>query len=265
MNLTSADNTIAAQGRESMNVASQDFGTSAAPPDGEQTVEDKAGSLKNAKSVVTSVDERSNTESVPKKRSKRGKFDLANEIDGVYSRASNLIREALAAEGALFLDANVSHLQKRRPFSKADISDAPTTSASETDTDMSEAPAPEDAQETAENCPLLGFSTRIKSSLRGFLPSQKHLSLPKRFLGRLIRRYPAGHIFNFNQRGSLYSESGEDNSSSADTKLLTHEMLRKLRRTRSRASREAAALGDVLSGVQSAVFLPLWDVRRMNP
>lgn len=260
---TSYNNNVAARVRDSMHVASQDFGPPTVEDQSEQEPESQQGSRQET--VVTSLKEEAAPES--KNKTKSDKFDLAGEIDSAYSRASNLIREALSAEGALFLDASLTHAQRPRSWrglagSTTGPSDAPSKSASETDTDAAETADRRGNSEEIETCPTLGFSTRIKASLRGFLPSQKHMGLSKEFLDKLICRYPQGKIFSFDQDGGLYSSSGEEGSSASDEKALATEMVRKVKRSRSRAAKEAAVLANILSDVQSVAFLPLWCVSR---
>ena len=194
-------------------------------------------------------------------------FNLSNDIELTYARASNLIREALGAEGVIIFDANVPRTTTQtspRDQDKGAGTASSAPSSSEADgSDASDFSGTENATNDVpgvETCDVLGFSTRIKSSVSGFLPSKNHLGLSKPFLERLIRKHPSGKIFNF-ENGAVSSSSGEEGSTASDTQALATEMVRKVRRTRVRGAKEAAALADLLSGVRSAAFLPLWDVR----
>jgi len=189
-------------------------------------------------------------------------FDFGDEVDDVYARASNLIREALSAEGVMFLDANMSQASRERTATNRDTSETRATASSSESDQMSS--SYRDVAD-GEGCPLLGFSTRVKSSLRGFLPSQKHLTISKRLLARLVQRYPNGKIFNFDDKGSAYSSSGEEGTSGsgADGRAFAAELASKVKRARTRGAKEALALSDVFQGVQSVAFLPLWDVSRL--
>ena len=253
--MTTEANEAAGLARESSHVASHDFET----PSASRLMDNLQSSVTDG-SKETTVNS-SFLQSVPPSLKTTTNFDLGSEVDGVYARASNLIREALGAEGVMFLDANIAQMPKERTSTYRDPSETRTaTSSSESDHPSSSYRSVKDD----EGCPLLGFSTRVKSSLRGFLPSQKHLSISKSFLTRLVRKYPNGKIFNFDEKGSAYSSSGEEGTSGsgADGKAFAAEMARKVRWARNRGAKEAMALCDVFQGVQSVAFLPLWDVSR---
>ncbi|KAG9700284.1 hypothetical protein KCU95_g805, partial [Aureobasidium melanogenum] len=186
-------------------------------------------------------------------------FDLGREINTAFARSSNLMREAISAEGVAFIDADF-HRSKESTKNQAASSTEPDSDAatgssgSEVTTPKEEKPLTPDAQ-----CSLLGFSTKVKSTIRGFDPSARHSSLPKTFVRSLIRRYPMGKVFNFHDGKALSSSSGTDISSddvSEDSKKS------RSRKRRSREFVDAMTLGEVFSGPRSIAFLPLWDSRR---
>ncbi|THY14761.1 hypothetical protein D6D01_08050 [Aureobasidium pullulans] len=188
-------------------------------------------------------------------------FNLQSEVKQAYSRASNLIRESLGAEGVLFLDASMSHVSEPRPKAAtgevegsafASVSTNNTSDTTDTDSpDFSKSP----------DCSVIGFSTRAKSSLKGFVPSKNHLGLSRSFQKRLMRRYPNGTVFNFSESGSVYPSSGEEGSSGGDTSATgSSETVRKGKTTRSRSARDGEALSGIFNGASSVVFLPLWNV-----
>lgn len=131
-------------------------------------------------------------------------FDLAKEIEGVFARASNLMRESLNAEGVLFIDTDFPRSEKerrgryRRGAGDSKTEDGQDSVSTTTEPDDSSAETPGSVAESftsdrnpleKADCSLLGFSTKIKSSVRGFNPSQKHSSLPKKLMERLLRRW----------------------------------------------------------------------------
>lgn len=240
-----------------MEVASEDF----APHTKTQTTFD-SGPCK----VVL----RSRPEEMKRKYSKSKAtkdFDLPFEIDAVFARASNLMREAIGADGVLFLDANLPDATKQRE--QTDYFDLQTTdydtstsaypSGAESAVDSqhigSDSDVPQPSAYGSQPCDILGFSTRVKSSLAGSVFSKKQLSLSRDFMQCLVQNYPHGKVINFAESGNVHSSSGGEGSSASGGTP------RKSTRKMSRVMREAAVLSDVLSGVRTLAFLPLWDVR----
>ncbi|KAG9662164.1 hypothetical protein KCU64_g2120, partial [Aureobasidium melanogenum] len=185
-------------------------------------------------------------------------FDIGREINMAFARSSNLMREAISAEGVAFIDADF-HRSKESTQNQATSSTDPESdtatgsSGSEATSPKEEKPLTPDAQ-----CALLGFSTKVRSTIRGFDPSARHSSLPKTFIRSLIRRYPMGKVFNFHDGKALSSSSGTELSDdvSDDSKKS------RSRKRRSREFVDAMTLGEVFSGPRSIAFLPLWDSRR---
>jgi hypothetical protein len=187
-------------------------------------------------------------------------FDLGREVNTAFSRSSNLMREAMSVEGVAFIDADF-HRTKEATKNQ----DSSTTDHEETDTatNSSEPESSSPKQQTPDlpgaQCALLGFSTKVKSTVRGFDASAKHSSLPKSFLRSLIRRYPMGKVFNYQDGKALSSSSGTDMSTEETSESSKDNRSRK---RRSREFVDAMTLGEVFSGPCSVAFLPLWDSRR---
>jgi signal transduction histidine kinase len=207
---------------------------------------------------------------------------FSGDLKGVFSRASNLIREAIAVDGVLFLDASIGSfggssekdvMEEKAPgaFDVEKI-----TTSSEDDENRRRAPEPEingDAVEAIEPqnttpvekcCNILGFSTRRRSSLRGHVPYEEHKQFPETVLRRLLKRYPHGKVFNFEEDGSFSSSdsdyTGMNGYSDADAtphKPGAHE--RKAQRKRLSREAEAKAILSVLPKARSVFWFPLWD------
>lgn len=218
-------------------------------------------------------------------------FDLPKEIEAVFARASNLMRESLNAEGVLFVDTDFprSDRQRRGRYKKGDARTAARTDAhlSDNETSASSSPPTENEYEpetgsttpmsassdplnnassssnnnVAGPCNLLGFSTKIKSSLRGFRPSQKQSNVPRKLMNRLLRRYPHGKIFNYHNGKSLSSSSAGEASGSA-TEMNPGPPAVSTARIKSKEAQDAHALAEYVSEPRSIAFLPLWDDRR---
>lgn len=185
-------------------------------------------------------------------------FDLGREVNTAFARSSNLMREAMSAEGVAFIDADFHRTKESTKNQDSSTTDVDTDTANnssgpELSTPKQETPISPDAQ-----CALLGFSTKVKSTIRGFDASARHSSLPKAFIRSLIRRYPMGKVFNYHDGKALSSSSGTDMSDDVSEGS-------KNSRSRKRRSREfvdAMTLAEVFSHPRSIAFLPLWDSRR---
>lgn len=176
-------------------------------------------------------------------------FDLAAASQHVYARASNLMREALNADGVVFLNVNAA-LPKGRTSahnrsSASDRSTRPVTS----ETDASDCP-PLDA----DACITQAFSTTESSSIRSNGPQSpaSAINLSEEALSLLIQRYPHGRIFNFAQDGTCHSASGEESMTSGSNS----DSRAKVRRT----PRDARRLAQVLPGARTIAFYPVRDV-----
>ena len=194
------------------------------------------------------------------------RFDLKDETADVFARASNLIREGSNVDGVLFVDASVSNSHDQARFNKSKDHLDPTTESEGSE----DAPQSDDASRTAQKdtdndttCPLLGFSTKVRSSIRGFSPSSKHTTLPRRFVARLIRQYPRGKIFTYRDDGHSWSSSGTETLSSEPTSSGTSVLgVLGAAKLGVKGSRTAVAVADVFPETRSLAFFPMWDARR---
>ncbi|RGP80815.1 nik-1 os-1p [Fusarium longipes] len=180
----------------------------------------------------------------------------------IFSRAANLIREGIEIEGVLFLDANLD-------ISAVDGSihdDSHSTPESSSSSD--EATAQTSDEEERRCCGILGFATSTSSSINSDPGSDLHAGLPMKLLEALLRRYPTGKIFNFDEDGGLLSSgsSEEDLWSSVSKQDALVEgsavsISSKEHRPWSRAS-EGPSLSKIFPGARSVAFVPVWDPKR---
>ncbi|TVY78234.1 Autoinducer 2 sensor kinase/phosphatase LuxQ [Lachnellula suecica] len=208
---------------------------------------------------------------------------LSSDLKGVFSRSSNLIREAIGVEGVVFFDASVGSFggsadknnEERAPG--AFHVDKATSSEDEfgrrpsvPDLDINGLSASESTQHIDESpekcCNVLGFSTRRRSSVRGHQPSEEHGRLPESIMRRLLKRYPHGKIFNFDEDGA-YSSGDSDHTSGRESEpnsdlLKPSSQDLKARRKRLSKEAEAKAILSVVPGARSVFWFPLWDNNR---
>ncbi|GAB7344696.1 hypothetical protein MBLNU457_3172t1 [Dothideomycetes sp. NU457] len=190
-------------------------------------------------------------------------FNVSREISNVFARASNLIRESASADGVLFVEADMaSPYDNRGRFRKASQDMAHSSTDSE-DAEGSGEDARRKGKDNIDDtpCSLLGFSTKVKSSVRGFAASPKHTTLPRSFIRRLIRRYPHGKVFTIRADGSSWSSSGGEGTSASSSAFSAVDVLGAAS-VKTRRGRTIAKLAEVFPDVQSVAFLPMWDARR---
>lgn len=225
-------------------------------PEDDVASDEKSASIQVNKGLHRS---KSTTQSSRKsgEKSKNAAFNLEAEIQSSYARASNLLREALSAEGALFLDASMAYTLDAMTAAVNETSATSAASTSEVELESTDTTMDKTKIRT---CKVLGFSTRAKSSLKGFLPSKNHLGLSRSFQRQLMKRYPGGNIFNYAETGDSHSSSGEEGSSGEPTQgVPLNGSTGKPKSSRSRSAKDGVVLSGIFPGVRSVIFLPLWN------
>ncbi|KNB05772.1 hypothetical protein FOXG_07944 [Fusarium oxysporum f. sp. lycopersici 4287] len=180
-------------------------------------------------------------------------------IAKIFSRAANLIREGIEIEGVVFLDAN---FETSATDSMLHEGQSSTESSSNSDESS------DGIEQGKSCCGILGFATSTSSSINLDVGSDFHTTMPMKLLAALLRRYPAGKIFNFDEDGSLLSSG----SSEADlcTPMPKQEyfgegstaaLSGKSQRPWSR-SLEGPSVSKIFPGARSVAFVPVWDPKR---
>jgi len=207
----------------------------------------------------------------------------------LFSRASNLIREAFEVDGgAVFYDAqrgfNDLHQKPKGGRSSLHHDSQPTsgddaTSAGETHSEHedSKASQPVDSpglgeglfsrssQESKKSVEILGFSTAQASSLSGDEYPGPHAFVPfdEKALHTLLSRYPRGKLWTFGSDGAVSSSSEEEplKNGKRDPAQYAKDLLMRRKRT-VRAKSDARFLSRHFPGVRQLLFIPLWDAGR---
>ncbi|KAJ0163556.1 Peroxide stress-activated histidine kinase mak1 [Colletotrichum tanaceti] len=203
-----------------------------------------------------------------------GRDPRDSQLRHVFSKASNIVREAIEVESVLFLDASIGSFgglaENTKPFHVASKGAKSPSSSSDERSSNCSTTSLDDA-----TCRVLGFSSSTISSIDGHLPSQSHASISEKFLSKLLRRYPEGKIFNFDEKGSVQSSdfSGDDHTLLVETpaddtdKPISNSLdddPRRRRRQKNPFSRrnEGKLLNDIFSGARSIAIVPLWDAQK---
>lgn len=193
------------------------------------------------------------------------------DIRGLFSRAANTIRESIQVEGVLFFDASVATFGGMVESGRNESSDTPHSNTSQESSSGEEGvrsvtSGKHAALNSTKMCEILGFSTTETASVDGDKPNAVHLAVPERFLRLLLRRYPKGKIFNFDENGiplSDTSESDSDHDDSARSVTTTtasesshsrHQHKQSFTR-----SREPSFIIKVFPNARSVLAFPLWD------
>lgn len=196
-------------------------------------------------------------------------------IRSLFSRAANTIREAIEVEGVLFFDASIATFggmldSDRQNSSEPGDSHASQSPSSGEENVQSLKTRGNVASSNPKMCDLFGFSTTQTASIDGDKPNSTHLAVPERFLHLLLRRYPKGKIFNFDENGIPVSdtESDSDNEPSArDAAVQTTSGSsdnRSQRRQSFARSKEPSFIIKIFPSARSVIAFPLWDSHRLR-
>ncbi|KUI71058.1 Peroxide stress-activated histidine kinase mak2 [Cytospora mali] len=189
-----------------------------------------------------------------------------NVIKDVFSRASNIIRESIEVEGALFLDASIGSfgglVYGHKPRDSSESGDSPPYISSNEDQPISSSPP--STEDGSQFCDILGFSTGQASSIDGATMTVEQV--PERLLSILLRRYPAGKIFNFDLDGTLLSGDSDLEGSVVGSTSRHDSNAASAGRSKKRESRpyhsverQAKAISAIFPGARSVAVVPLWD------
>lgn len=203
----------------------------------------------------------------------------SNAIKGVFSRAANLIRESVEAEGVVFFDANPASFgefvtdQKRRPSGDESREEASSSEDSH-GSSILHRPQLED-QDLTPMCRALGHSTSTKSSINNEneIMNNRQLVMPDPVLKGLLNRYPHGKIFNYHADQSVTDDLSSDGSLSQNRSNAggpTDNVLRsrigkpkpRKRRNKSSVKQDAKYLIKVFPNARSIMLLPITDFPR---
>lgn len=222
--------------------------------------------------TFTACDEQSEANGSPaNKHAIAARDPFQHDVKNAFSRASNVIRESIEVEGALFLEASVGSFGGLSYGHKAkestDSADSPLSLSSGNESQArSVSPPPRDQR--TQICDVLGFSTGQGSSIDKAISSIERV--PERLLSALLRRYPAGKIFNFDLDGSLLSgdsdlemsvvvPSSRQESPERPVSVSVDKHRKKEVQRYHTLERQAKAISSIFPGARSVAVVPLWD------
>ncbi|KAL4962724.1 hybrid sensor histidine kinase/response regulator [Aspergillus stella-maris] len=186
-------------------------------------------------------------------------------LEKTFSRAANLIRESLEVEGVIFLDARiesfgglVGYRNTQNSTSESETGSAEGSSDAEsTSLSSRSCSSPPISGTKTTTCQILGSSTSKSSTINDDSMSKpdsaNHYVMGESALNALLNRYPRGKIFDYSS-----SEPISDDSGTSGSPATTETAASKGRRKKTK-KQDAQDLSRMLGGVQSLMFLPLWD------
>ncbi|KAH8895377.1 hypothetical protein GQ53DRAFT_839022 [Thozetella sp. PMI_491] len=196
---------------------------------------------------------------------------LRNDVERVFAKAANVVREAIEVEGVLFLDSSI---RSYGGLVGSITSEFPgVTESNSSDESM---PSRADLAAASDTtCGVLGFATSRYSSVSGDAPPNEFTGCKERFIQRLLQRYPQGRIFNFEADGAVSdhtSSSGADDAppgrrvtppppgtpNSSSSRPQTPKPPKKRKTVASRIIK-------MFPGARSVAIVPLWDPQTGRP
>ncbi|OJJ40033.1 hypothetical protein ASPWEDRAFT_33369 [Aspergillus wentii DTO 134E9] len=206
---------------------------------------------------------------------------LATQIKEVFSRAANLVRESIEVEGVAFVDASFGSygglVSEKGPEADSSLSDTDSSDdkgvAHRRPSLKSTTWAGKDSQtDSAAICGVLGYSTSTVSSIDDAPKDDSTVLMPESLLKTLMRRYPHGKIFNFDEGGGISSDESSDGLprlalqrqlSRSGVPERNKQRPKERRRARGNSlQRDADGLIQLLPKARSIALLPLWDSHR---
>ncbi|KGO69340.1 CheY-like superfamily [Penicillium italicum] len=204
---------------------------------------------------------------------------LNTGIKHVFSRAANLIRESIGAEGVMFLDANSERFgnlvkQTSRKVSGPNVKDPTSSSDESTDSaSSSNRNSSKDDQEDEADSTLvsecMGFSSSRVSSINEQARAGQAVVVPEPLFSSLIRRYPNGKIFTYDAYGMASEDSNPSRNLSEPDQATTsgaprtkdHRPASK-RRRKPTYRQDASNLIKIFGDARNILLLPIWDSDR---
>lgn len=201
---------------------------------------------------------------------------LQTSIRNIFSRAANLIRESIGAEGVIFLDANSDTFgslvgKNKRTVRGTGLKESTSSSDESTDSSSSRHESDNGSYLGSENgeqrySECLGFSSSRFSTINDEGRVGEAIMVPEPLFSSLMRRYPRGKIFTYNASGSVSEDSDDPTkgpSGSDQDKSPEHGASRSTSKRRRKPYRQdAESLVKIFSGARNILVLPVWDPDR---
>ncbi|TGJ86265.1 hypothetical protein E0Z10_g2490 [Xylaria hypoxylon] len=173
----------------------------------------------------------------------------------VFSRAANIIRESMDADGVVFFDASVGSFNSFS--SHYGGSNASQFNSSEEESWDSDDTCAESS--ASHHDPHIIASSTLEPSKQDGESYHSDRRMSSRAIATLLRRYPRGTIFDFDENGKLQPSNSlrKSNQPAASATSRNHKLART--RTLSFVGNVSNEVFRCFPGARSVAFVPVWD------
>ena len=197
---------------------------------------------------------------------------FSNQLRTTFSRASNLIREGMEVDGAVFFDAPFRFYQGRSTLETDPRRLEDKESESSSDNEVRPGPRPrvqrskrrtnhrnEDAIKLKSD--VLGYSTRESSSWVDQTTGSDagFTAIDQSLLTSLVRHYPLGELFVFDENGPVILPVDIPSPDGSQVTITSASFDAKLARHHARKRGEILRLLKAFPGARQIFFVPLYD------
>lgn len=203
----------------------------------------------------------------------------------IFSRAANILRECASADGVVFFDAVSTNFAQRSSvteFKSANQTDGLefrpekhsksgtfSTESHDRGSTVSfglsgESDDAGSAEETDNFCKLLGYSIDLTETPAESWKDLREMALRERTIRKLIKKYPDGKVFYFNNDGKASSSDVDQSTGNVSDVAMNTAWSETSTGTRVRMDAYAKELKRVLPLAQSVIWLPMWDFSKQR-
>lgn len=188
----------------------------------------------------------------------------------VFSRAANLIRESIGAEGVMFLDVDSDRFGSLVDHTSSKVSDPGAKDISGNESTGSGSPVRRKCGEldSTSLCACLGFASSRGSSINDDSAPDRETLMHEPLLTALLQRYPHGKTFSYNAERvmSNYSDDTAQNLTNSDHGSTTNGFYQNEQRHSSNKKsskpdleRDAEYLFKIFPDATNILLMPVWD------
>ncbi|KAI1124255.1 hypothetical protein F5Y10DRAFT_269313 [Nemania abortiva] len=174
----------------------------------------------------------------------------------VFSRAANIIRESIDAEGVVFFDANVGSFNS---FGQQVTGNDTSQFESSQEESWSSDDTSNESDRARNDLHVIASSTSEASTIdrKTFTSDKRRMSF--KALSALLRRYPKGTVFDFDENGKPQPTNYSSNNGQPATGTTSKTPTLTKRRTLSFIGNLGNEVLKSFPGARSVAFVPVWD------
>ncbi|KAI0429632.1 hypothetical protein F5Y09DRAFT_356854 [Xylaria sp. FL1042] len=176
-------------------------------------------------------------------------------LTAVFSKAASIIRGSIDADGVVFFDASVGSFNLfGSQYAGSDASQLNSSEEESWDSDDTS-----NGSSSMYNDPHVIASSMLEpptTSKQAHPTGRKRIS--SRALSTLLRRYPRGAIFDFDDDGKLQPSSGDQRTQPPASTISSSPKLAR-KRTLSFIGNLGTEVSKAFLGARSVAFIPVWD------